>query len=263
VSDQVLRARGNAFGVWEAAFGLVAGFFLATLAVSLYDAAAGPNHGQIGPDIVDFLGLWVGFLGAAFVASRTGGLGPGLLGPRRPEPEQARVAPLSFSDAFGLSFRWWDLPLGLIIGVGSQYALVPLLELPLQPFVHNLNQKLSKPANTLFGGAHASTAELLLLGLLVCIGSPLVEEIFFRGLLLRGLLGRFGQLGRRIGPALAIVITGVVFGLVHFEALQFLGLAGFGVLLSYVAYRTGRIGPTIVAHVAFNATTVIVYVYGH
>jgi hypothetical protein len=90
-----------------------------------------------------------------------------------------------------------------------------------------------------------------------------VEELFFRGLLLRGLLGRLAPLGNRWGPSLAIVLTGLVFGLVHFERLQFLGLAGFGMVLAYLAYRTGRLGPSIVAHIAFNSTTVVYFVLTH
>ncbi|HEV8064281.1 MAG TPA: CPBP family intramembrane glutamic endopeptidase, partial [Acidimicrobiales bacterium] len=86
---------------------------------------------------------------------------------------------------------------------------------------------------------------------------------FFRGLLLRGLLGRLAVLGPRWGPILSLVLTGLIFGLAHFEALQFLGLAGFGVVLSYLAYRTGRLGPNMVAHIAFNTTTVIAYVLTH
>ena len=55
-------------------------------------------------------------------------------------------------------------------------------------------------------------------------------------------------------------MTALVFALVHFEALQFLGLAGFGVVLGLLAWRTGRLGPSIVAHMAFNTATIIAIV---
>jgi membrane protease YdiL (CAAX protease family) len=178
---------------------------------------------------------------------------------REPGPRSGSIV-----EDFGFRLRLWpDVPLGIVLGVGSQYLLVPLLELPLQPFVHNLSSKLGHPAQQLLSPVQYNTASLVILTVLVCVGSPVVEELFFRGLLLRGLLGRFQHLGRRLGPALSIVITGVVFGLVHFEALQFLGLCGFGMLLAYVAYRTGRLGPTIIAHVAFNTTTIIAFVLQH
>jgi membrane protease YdiL (CAAX protease family) len=277
MGDPGSRAPGNPFGVWEAAIGLVVGFLLSIVAVSIYAAAShtNPNQLGVGGDIVDFAGLWAGFVGSAVIASRTRGLpSPLNAQPLEPAPASRRHTSLDeppsrtgvsrFADDFGLRLRLWpDLPLGLVLGIGSQYLLVPLLELPLQPVVHNLNQQLSHPAQQLLNPVQYNTVSLVVLTILVCVGSPLVEEIFFRGLLLRGLLGRFAHLGRRAGPALSIVITGVVFGLVHFERLQFLGLAGFGMLLAYVAYRTGRLGPTIIAHVAFNTTTIIAYVLQH
>ena len=286
MSEAGPRAPGNPFGIWEAAFGLVAGFLMSIIAESLYSSLAGGQIGTIGSDIVDFVGLWAGFVGAAVLASRTGGLnafagapagqgrlagpsgraGSGAAGPTGSAGAGAG-APVGrrwerFRADYRISIRLWpDVPLGIAVGVAAQYLLVPLLELPLQPFVQHLSSKLSQPADNLLNPVNG--VSLVVLTVLVCVGSPLVEELFFRGLLLRGLLGRFQELGRRRGPALSIVVTGLVFGLVHFEELQFLGLAGFGMVLAYLAYRTGRLGPSILAHVAFNTTTIIAFVLQH
>ena len=61
-----------AFGLPEAMFGVVAGFVLAFLAVSLYAAsAAHPRHpSKYGEDIVSLIALWVGFVGAVIAATR-------------------------------------------------------------------------------------------------------------------------------------------------------------------------------------------------
>jgi membrane protease YdiL (CAAX protease family) len=276
VTEAGSRAPGNPFGVWEAAFGLVVGFLLSIVADSAYSALAGGHPGSIGTDIADFVGLWTGFVGAAVIASRMRGSGwqPGVPALETPTagasagqaagagPRAVTNARRRFAADFGVSIRLWpDVPLGVVVGVASQYVLVPVLELPLEPFVHNLSSKLGQPANNLL--TPVSGTSLVVLTILVCVGSPLVEELFFRGLLLRGLLGRFDHLGRRLGPALSMAITGIVFGLVHFESLQFLGLAGFGMVLSYLAYRTGRLGASILAHVAFNTTTIIAFVLQH
>ena len=188
-------------------------------------------------------------------------------GPAEPAPATpARSSPVPVRRRFVADYcicirLWPDVPLGIAVGVAAQYLLVPLLELPLQPFVQHLSSKLGQPAQNLLTPVNG--ASLVVLTVLVCVGSPVVEELFFRGLLLRGLLGQFRQLGRRRGPALSIVVTGLVFGLVHFEELQFLGLAGFGMVLAYMAYQTGRLGPSILAHVAFNTTTIIAFVLQH
>ena len=84
------------------------------------------------------------------------------------------------------------------------------------------------------------------------VGAPFFEEVFFRGVLLRALARLFGRWGGWVGPTLAIVISGVLFGLAHAESLQLLGLAVFGVVLGAVSYRTGRLGMNVVAHASFN-----------
>lgn len=153
---------------------------------------------------------------------------------------------------------WPDVPLGIVVGLASQYLLVPVVEAPLLPFVHHLYSRLGHPAQTLTG--HAFGPGLVVLAVLVCVGSPVVEELFFRGLLLRALMGGLKDLGPRLVPAVSILLTALVFALAHFEALQFLGLAGFGVVLGLLAWRTGRLGPSIVAHMAFNTVTIIAIV---
>jgi hypothetical protein len=207
---------------------------------------------------VSLIALWAGFVAAVVVATR--------MAARDDVAEHAardawadRRGQGSVVRDYGLTLRPWpDIPLGIVAGVASQYLLVPIVEAPLLPFVHHLYTRLGHPAQSLT--SHAFGPGLAVLAVLVCVGSPLVEELFFRGLLLRSLLGSFERLGPRLGPAVSIVVTALVFALVHFEALQFLGLAGFGVVLGCLAWRTGRLGPSIVAHMAFNTVTIIAIV---
>jgi membrane protease YdiL (CAAX protease family) len=249
--------RGNPFGLAEAFIGLVVGFVLSYLALSVYDSAA---HVAAGADtfaqtVISLVGLWFGFVGGTVFAAS--------LARSRGDEPAARESSWSarLRADFGLQVRLWpDVPLGLAVGIASQYVLVPLLELPLHLFVSHLGSRLGHPTRELLGPvSSASTAELVVVSILVCVGSPLVEELFFRGLFLRGALFRTASLGRRLGPATAIVLTGIFFALVHFEALQFIGLAGFGIVLSLLAWWSGRLGPSIVAHVTFNTTAVLVY----
>ena len=84
----------------------------------------------------------------------------------------------------------------------------------------------------------------------------MVEELFFRGLVLRGFIRLFGRAGRILGPVLAVTTTGIVFGLAHGELLELLGLGAFGIVLSVIAYRCKRLGPCIFAHATFNLAAI-------
>lgn len=249
-------AEGNSFGLIEALFGLVAGFAIASIGVSGYVAIAHVHHAShYCEDILSLVGLWVGLVASVVVTTRLAARGDSVL-PGSQGAEALVAGSGSVRRDFGLRLRPWpDIPLGIAAGVASQYLLIPIAEAPLVPFVPHLYSRLGHPAQSLTG--HAFGPGLVVLAVLVCVGSPVVEELFFRGLVLRGLMGTCASMGRRVGPVVSICVTALVFSLVHFEALQFLGLAAFGVVLGLLAWRTGRLGPSIIAHMAFNTVTII------
>jgi membrane protease YdiL (CAAX protease family) len=186
--------------------------------------------------VAGLVGLWIGFVGSVIVASRTSGT-------------------RSVRRDMGLEFRGVDFLVGPLIGLGGQFVLLPLLYLPLEHVVRHLSQKLSQPAKHLTGGFPG--ADLAVIGVLTVLVVPVVEELVFRGLFLRGALRAFSGAGRRLGPAVAIVCTGVVFALAHLDPWEILGLAAFGIVLSVMAYRLGRLGPCIVAHASFNLVAIL------
>lgn len=223
-----------------AGIGFLGGQVLAVVFVQVAAAAAGQSHqvaalSKVAEPPTWFVlstlcGLWGGFGGAAVLASRLRGT-------------KHLVADL------GIRFRWVDL-VGIPVGIAGQY-LVALVYVPIAPHVHDFHQRFSAPAQKLTGGAHGFAYALIVVATVV--GAPFFEELFFRGVLLRALARLFGHRGGWLGPALAIVVSGALFGLAHGESLQLLGLAVFGVLLGLLSYRTGRLGTSIVAHAAFNA----------
>jgi uncharacterized protein len=150
---------------------------------------------------------------------------------------------------YQLEFRRIDL-LGIPIGVACQLVVLETLYWPLRSawpdrFARDI---VEKPARELFDNAHGVWRVILIL--IVVIGAPVVEELLYRGLILRSLDGR-------INDVLAVVVSALWFAVVHLQGVQLPGLFVFGVVLAVLKQRTGRLGMCIVTHAAFNATTVV------
>jgi len=222
------------WGVGDALAGYAAGFVLQAFTLSAWVAATGHTKG-LGVVAASLAGLWTGLAGAAVLASRRKGSG--------------RLA----AD-FGFRVEPRDVPVGVAVGTLCQFVMVPVLYVPLRLADPRLGRQLSRPAKDLFDSVHG--LGFVLLAVLIAVGAPLVEELFFRGLLQR-------SLERRLGPGWAVGLSAVLFGLAHAEVLQLLALVAFGVVLGVLAQRAGRLGPAIVAHVAFDAATVIVLAASH
>lgn len=225
--------------------GFAAGYVFSAVLLAIFAAATHNTKNlahleslQVPPwwvTIAGLVGLWIGFVGAVVIASRSKGSGNPLAD-------------------FGFRFGRWDAPVGIVVGVAGQ-VVVDLLYLPFEHVYPNLSHDLDEPANRLTGGFHGT--DLAVIAFLTIVVVPLVEEMFFRGLVLQSLVRVSRGLGRVLGPATGIVVTGVLFGLAHAEPIELAGLALFGVVLCVLAYRTGRLGPGIFAHAAFNAFAVI------
>ena len=215
------------WGFRDALVGLLLAFVLSLLAGSGYVLVTGEDEVTLGVTIASLLGQWTGLAGAVVLACRSKGSG-------------------DLGRDFGLRLERRDLLPGVLAGVLSQVVLIPLLYLPFDLLGFDFD--VSEEAQDVID--RASGPGLAVLALCIVIGAPLVEELFFRGLLQR-------SIHRRLGPAAAIGVSALLFGLTHFQPLQLLGLVAFGVVLGVLAHRAGRLGPALVAHVAFNATTVV------
>ncbi|MBV8160343.1 MAG: CPBP family intramembrane metalloprotease [Acidimicrobiia bacterium] len=219
------------WGLGDAAIGLLIGWVAAPLLIGLWAGATGTpaNRTTLGLLAVGEAALWVGLLGAPLVASKRKGAG-------------------DLGQDFGFAFRWSDALVGLPIGVVCQLLLVPLIYLPFQHLVSK--QDLEAPVRKVTDSAHG--AGFIALTIVVVVGAPIVEELFFRGLVLRSLQRRFGDVWAVAGSAL-------LFGLAHFELLQLPALVALGVILGVMAVANKRLGPSIFAHAGFNLVTMIAF----
>ena len=138
----------------------------------------------------------------------------------------------------GWGFLGW---LGVIVIVGTIAGVMYALgKLPSAPTSY-------PPLRELLGGADRLPF-LISLWLLLLVAAPIVEEMLFRGFLYRGLVGPLGTVS-------TIVLTSVVFGLLHkygFGWDRVVAITAFGLLLGWLRYRTGTIVVPIIAHATLN-----------
>lgn len=83
--------------------------------------------------------------------------------------------------------------------------------------------------------------------------APILEEIIYRGIILRGLLIRFS-------PKNAIFLSALIFGLAHGNPHQIWQAFFIGLFFGIIYYKTKSVGTTILLH-AFANTTIFVYQY--
>jgi membrane protease YdiL (CAAX protease family) len=100
-----------------------------------------------------------------------------------------------------------------------------------------------------------TTALIVLFGALVVIVGPLCEELAFRGFMMPLLI-------RSLGPVAGIVITGILFGLLHgFEYPDWRPvalIAAAGVIFGWRRYKTGSTVNSALMHTGFNLTQFVV-----
>ena len=89
------------------------------------------------------------------------------------------------------------------------------------------------------------------------VGAPFFEELFFRGVLLRALARLFGTVGGLGGTGPGHRgHRGRCSGWPTPSRSSCSDWPRFGIILSFVSYRTGRLGMNMVAHATFNLMAV-------
>jgi len=134
--------------------------------------------------------------------------------------------------------RWWLAPVMLIatfagavaIGcLGQAWGVKDTLEDTMQGLVHN-------PIGILT----------------VVLFGPLSEEIIFR----HGMLG--GMLRRGVNPWIAILVSSLLFGIIHWNPIQVLFASALGVMLGILYTKSQSILPSLIYHIINNSFSVTV-----
>jgi membrane protease YdiL (CAAX protease family) len=97
--------------------------------------------------------------------------------------------------------------------------------------------------------AEDSVTVLVAFGLMTCLVAPLAEEFFFRGFLFR-------VLHEKTGAVVAVLVTGIAFGLVHLPSGDWIGaivLSLFGMGLCILLLCTSSLLPCVMLHAFHNS----------
>jgi membrane protease YdiL (CAAX protease family) len=145
---------------------------------------------------------------------------------------------------FGLALRPLDVVVGLAAGVAAQ-LVVSVAYVVVEQLVDLDSEQTARQIS-------AKGAGLGVVALLLAFGvvAPVVEELFYRGLLLR-------SLERSLPPGAALVVSALIFGAIHFELQLLPGLFFAGLVFGWLVQRAGRLGPGMFAHIGFNSVTII------
>jgi len=228
------------WGLGDFVVGVVGGYALASLAAALWYAATEDEELSLVGQAFSQIGLWTGFVATAVVASHKKGAG-------------------RLSRDFGFRGRWPDVGVGVLVALAVQILLLPGVAYALRPLLGE--PEVSGPVEDLLDRSQGPAFLGLILSVVIC--APLVEELFFRGLLLR-------SLQRRVPGWAAVAISSMAFGVSHASSLPVEGvllvmisLTVFGAVLAVLAVRTGRLGASIVTHAVFNLFTLLYLTFGN
>jgi len=215
----------------------LAGFVVAEVlgaGIAIALLVAGLSSQSVVVLLLSQLGLWAGLFGACVLAVRRHGNGSlrelGLGGIRRQ-----------------------DVGVGLVAAYIGRIATVVLVA----PFIPLLPTKTVR-GTSLTNGLTSNTATAIVLALIVAVGAPFFEELFFRGLVQ-------GALTRRWGARIAVFAQAACFAVAHYQIgmglaetlITFLTIGTLGVYLGVLRWRYQRLGPGMVTHAAFNLVAVL------
>lgn len=105
-------------------------------------------------------------------------------------------------------------------------------------------------AQSSFDVATMTGLEILALMISVYFAAPVIEEILFRGIVIK-------ELSECMPPFLAIILQGVFFSIAHFNLAQLLFTVVIGIILGVVYHKTKNLVITMLVHMFFNCSSIL------
>lgn len=161
----------------------------------------------------------------------------------------SKTFPLGLRRGLGLSGRHWFYD--TLRGVVAFLAVFPVCIFLLLAVLHFFYANQPPPEHPMIKALHgAGPVECVLVVISVCVLAPLMEEIFFRGMvqsMLRQWLGN---------PWAAVIVASVLFTVVHGTPAHWPSLLALAIVLGYNYERTGRLWSSITIHMLFNVVSI-------
>lgn len=151
------------------------------------------------------------------------------------------------------------------LSTGVAAALVAIVIVPIVITITSAVVGLEDPSdarNTGFLREAEGSPWLIVLILGTVIGAPVVEELFYRGLVQRSLERFGGRVVGVLGSTVLFAIPHLVGGGARPTIVLWVTIGAVGLVFGTLAAVTRRLGASIVAHMVFNSTTVAFVVFG-
>ena len=145
-----------------------------------------------------------------------------------------------FGDSLNTKTRAKAVPLG-VIGILAVQPVSVLISLLLKA-IAGTNGSSADLANTMSG--NGDPVGQIIAMIYSCVFAALLEELFFRGFMLNAL--------SPVSKWFAIIVSSLMFALIHGNLGQFPNTFIIGIIHGYIALKAGSIIPNIIAHMLTN-----------
>ena len=216
---------------WLIVFLVIAGQFLAGLLGNLLISIGFLPASAVDSGLLMFVDYTLGFIPMIiFIA---------IISSRKKKAEDAVSIPVDSLDKGRLShLQYWPL---MIMTMVAFIFVVDAMPSPTPPqWFQDMMDKIAD-------------GKLIWTILSVGVAAPILEELTFRGIIMRGLL-------RKYTPMVAILWSAAFFGAVHLNPWQMIPAIVFGVFFGWVYYKTGSLWTTIMFH-SINNTSSVLFAY--
>ncbi|HET8795960.1 MAG TPA: CPBP family intramembrane glutamic endopeptidase [Arthrobacter sp.] len=253
-----------AWGLWDVVLGLAA-FILVPLGGGVLIQLVRGGGGLTPPLVLASLALvWITILAVCLLVSKRRGYG-------------------SLARDFGLRFKWIDLAIGFACGVAARLLVLLVLFLILLVWPPEDGQLLESNIGIFLTGDVLWIIVNAFIGGVVI--APLLEELFFRGFILRAVqnavwLGKAPNGGAagsgpvrsatvrrplRLATMTAVLASAALFSIVHLggvtslqsTVLLLVSIFVMGIVCGTLTVLTGRLGSAIVTHMVFNGIAIV------